>query len=253
MRLIPVLDIMDGQVVRGVAGDRDRYRPNTSCFVESSDPLATLSAINETFDPELIYVADLDGIRNRHPQWKLLERLVDAGPNFAVDSGAADVEEVMQLKELGVAQVVIGGESLPSLERLGEIVDAVGPDGVVFSLDLMNGVPLGIAMRGHSPRDAARLAHDAGIRHMIVLDLSSVGMNSGPVTTSLCRWLRQQQLPMRLWTGGGVRSIDDLRALSGAGIDGVLVASALHEGRITAEDWLAFNTLTDEALRASDA
>lgn len=253
MRLIPVLDIMEGQVVRGMAGERHRYRPNTSCFVEGSDPFETLAAIGETFDPDLIYVADLDGIQHGRPQWDVLAGLLTEGPPCAVDAGVSSIAEALELKGLGVSQIVIGGETLPALDRLGEIVEAIGPESLVFSLDLLQGDPLGDAMQGHSPRDLVRLAHRLGVRQMIVLDLASVGMNSGPVTTSLCHWLRQQHLSMRLWTGGGVRSVDDLRVLSGVGIDGVLVASALHDGRITPEDWLNFKSLTDDALRASDA
>ena len=34
-------------------------------------------------------------------------------------------------------------------------------------------------------------------------------------------------------TGGGVRDLDDLRRLAESGIDGVLIASALHDGSLT--------------------
>jgi phosphoribosylformimino-5-aminoimidazole carboxamide ribotide isomerase len=36
--------------------------------------------------------------------------------------------------------------------------------------------------------------------------------------------------------GGGVRDLDDLRQLAEFGCDGALVASALHDGRLTAAD-----------------
>ena len=39
-----------------------------------------------------------------------------------------------------------------------------------------------------------------------------------------------------VYAAGGVRDAADLRALAAAGIAGALVASSLHNGRITAED-----------------
>ncbi len=39
-----------------------------------------------------------------------------------------------------------------------------------------------------------------------------------------------------LLAGGGVRNADDLRRLKASGCDAALVATALHDGRITAAD-----------------
>jgi phosphoribosylformimino-5-aminoimidazole carboxamide ribonucleotide (ProFAR) isomerase len=40
----------------------------------------------------------------------------------------------------------------------------------------------------------------------------------------------------RVFAAGGVRNMDDIRALRDAGAAGVLVASALHEGNIKTGD-----------------
>ena len=64
---------------------------------------------------------------------------------------------------------------------------------------------------------------------MIVLDLAGVGAEAGVPTIPLCQRLRAVHGPeIEIITGGGVRNADDLRALEAAGVDGVLVASALH-------------------------
>jgi phosphoribosylformimino-5-aminoimidazole carboxamide ribotide isomerase len=44
---------------------------------------------------------------------------------------------------------------------------------------------------------------------------------------------------VELITGGGVRDADDLAALRQSGVAGVLVASALHDGRLTGHDLAA--------------
>ncbi|MEC9095011.1 MAG: HisA/HisF-related TIM barrel protein, partial [Planctomycetota bacterium] len=74
-----------------------------------------------------------------------------------------------------------------------------------------------------------------GIKTMIVLDLAAVGMGKGIPTLNLCRQIKQQYPTLELITGGGVNSKTDLTKLESY-CDGVLIASALHDGRLTAED-----------------
>ena len=63
--------------------------------------------------------------------------------------------------------------------------------------------------------------------------LARVGTGIGPGTVGLCRELRAAYPDIELIAGGGVRNWDDVDRLGEAGADGVLVASALHEGTIT--------------------
>jgi phosphoribosylformimino-5-aminoimidazole carboxamide ribotide isomerase len=52
----------------------------------------------------------------------------------------------------------------------------------------------------------------------------------------LCGRIRDQFAGVEVFTGGGVRGLDDLRALEEVGVAGVLVASALHDGSLTDDE-----------------
>jgi phosphoribosylformimino-5-aminoimidazole carboxamide ribotide isomerase len=81
--------------------------------------------------------------------------------------------------------------------------------------------------------DAIGLAvTDLGVRRLIVLDLTRVGVGHGVGTEDLCRAIRKHAHGIELTAGGGVRGRDDLTCLADAGCDAVLVASALHDGRL---------------------
>jgi phosphoribosylformimino-5-aminoimidazole carboxamide ribotide isomerase len=61
-----------------------------------------------------------------------------------------------------------------------------------------------------------------------------VGTNAGMNTLELCRRIRTLGIPpLNLIAGGGVRSIHDLQRMQSAGCDAALVASALHDKRLT--------------------
>ena len=67
-----------------------------------------------------------------------------------------------------------------------------------------------------------------------------VGMNDGVGTERLCRDLRSADPDLQIIAGGGIRSAGDLRSLETAGCDAALVASALHDGRLSPRDCAIF-------------
>src|SRR5205085_9347687 len=60
--LLPVIDLMQGEVVHGIAGRREEYRPIVSILAESTKPLAVARAFREEFGFNELYLADLDAI-----------------------------------------------------------------------------------------------------------------------------------------------------------------------------------------------
>ena len=108
-----------------------------------------------------------------------------------------------------------------------------------ISLDLKAGLPLGRVELWPSAEPWAIAAHAIealGLRRLIVLDLANVGVGAGVGTEGLCTRLKRAYPEVQLTAGGGVRGIDDVKRLRALGVDRVLVASALHDGRITPDD-----------------
>ncbi|MGC4049858.1 MAG: HisA/HisF-related TIM barrel protein [Paludibaculum sp.] len=126
-----------------------------------------------------------------------------------------------------------GFETIQGPAVLSESAESLGAERVLFSLDLKSGTPLASAEWPTSAFDIARIAVEAGTRQMIVLDLADVGTASGASTMPLCWAIRCAFPALRLITGGGLRSRDDVRSMIAGGIDAVLVASALHDGAIS--------------------
>ena len=62
MKILPVLDLLDGIVVRGVAGKRNAYRPVESQLVDNPDPIFVAEAFRNHFGLTEFYLADLDAI-----------------------------------------------------------------------------------------------------------------------------------------------------------------------------------------------
>jgi phosphoribosylformimino-5-aminoimidazole carboxamide ribotide isomerase len=225
---------MEGRVVRGVAGLREQYRPIESVLTEGSDPLRIAQAIRSRFGISTLYLADLDAILRRSPNVDILQSLSDAGFTTTVDAGLRRCEDASAIFAAGVQQVVAGLETLAGPEELLRLVDRWGPSRIVFSLDLRDGRPLGDAAlwQRSDPFAIADEAIGAGCTQLIVLDIARVGTAAGVPTLPLCTEIRRAYPRVTLFTGGGIRGIEELRRLDRSIIDGVLIASALHNGSI---------------------
>ena len=91
MQIIPVLDLLDSVVVRGVAGQRDEYRPVESSIAPSSNPVDVAIAFRETFGLNRLYIADLDAILRSEPNLLVYGQLQQEG--FVVEISQKELEE----------------------------------------------------------------------------------------------------------------------------------------------------------------
>jgi phosphoribosylformimino-5-aminoimidazole carboxamide ribotide isomerase len=238
MYILPVLDLLNGLVVRGVGGKREKYRPVVSRLTNSPDALSMAQAFRQQLGLTRMYVADLDAILHGRPNREIYQSLAEDGFELMIDAGFRTVESAQAVLAAGTVRVIAGLETWPGPRELAGLCRDLGPERVIFSLDLKQGLPLGDLgpWETNSPLEIGVLAAGAGVREMIVLDLAQVGNGTGVTTGPLCRQLRDRFPDLRLITGGGVRHVADLDGLAAQGIDGALVASALHDGRITRAD-----------------
>lgn len=233
-----MLDLSGGRAVHARAGNRAAYQSVVSRLLPGGDgdPVALAAAYRHVVGARRGYVALLDAIAGAAPDLALLRRLSSPdgfGAPLLVDAGVRTVAEAQAIQDSGNG-VVVGLETLGDLGLLSRLADT-GP--TMFSLDLRAGAPLVPAALARDPRarDAtslARAAAEAGITGIIVLDLARVGMGMGP-DLELLTALRGAVREVELLAGGGIGPAD-LPGLAGAGVDAVLLATALHEGWLPA-------------------
>lgn len=226
-----MIDLLAGQVVRAVRGQRAGYRPIESALCPgSSEPLTVARALREAAGADTLYVADLDALLGRAPQTRLLAQLLDGLPGMTLwlDGGFSSLAAARTaLAALGDAarrvRPVFGTESFDSAAAFGECFSG-GEAGAAL------GGLLSLDRRGEAPMDPAG-AWDQPKRwpqDLIVMTLDRVGADAGPDLDTL-NAVRGRAPGARLYGAGGVRNAADLEAARAAGAAGWLVASALHD------------------------
>ena len=237
MDVIPVLDLRGGCAVHADGGDRSRYPVVEGVLGSGTDPVGLATRFRDRLGCATVYVADLDAIAGLGHSHDVIAGIAATGLAVMVDVGIRTPGAAAALLDAGAARVVVGLETLRSMDELGAIVRAVGPERVTFSLDLRAGQPIAAssALVPSTPVALAAAAAAQGARQVIVLDLARVGQGLGP-PLDLLRRLRAGLPDIALIAGGGVAGPADLDALAAIGCAAALVGTAIHRGRITRAD-----------------
>ncbi|MEJ0092637.1 MAG: HisA/HisF-related TIM barrel protein [Methylocella sp.] len=232
MEVIPVIDLKSGAVVRARLGQRDSYAPIETRLSPTSAPVDVVAGMLTLYNFRTIYVADLDAIESRGDHEESLSSLSAAFPNvtFWVDAGISDADQARSwLLRHARENLVLGSETLKG----AEVLAALKPEGrIILSLDFRGECFLGPEALFAEPR--------LWPSRVIVMTLARVGGNAGPDLDRLESIAeRGPEADFSIYAAGGVRGPADLASLARAGIAGVLVASALHDGLLTSADLAA--------------
>ena len=222
MDFIPVIDLKEGQVVQAIAGQRDHYQPIRSQLFSGANPFIALEAILSWDVFSTVYIADLDRLMGVGSHQALIQALIRRFPTvrFWVDAGGPDA---VQPQGSTYPTPVIGTESLAD----GQLPAGFGPlDDWILSLDFIGGQPMGSAEIISQPQRWPK--------NVIVMSLDAVGRGLGPDLDRF-RALQQVSTRPRYFLAGGVRNRTDVLQARAAGAAGILLASALHKGDLTAD------------------
>jgi phosphoribosylformimino-5-aminoimidazole carboxamide ribotide isomerase len=227
--VIPVIDVAHGLVVRAVKGERSGYRPIETPLVPSSSAPADIArGLARLFPFRKLYLADLDGIEGRGRNTHIVPELSQALPRAEIwiDAGTGSRSAARTVLAAPVATVVVGTESIETV-RGWEDIAMEAPQRTILSLDFRHGEFMGPeAMLSDSSLWPPRV---------IVMTLDRVGANEGPDMGRLESVIARAK-GRRVYAAGGVRDRSDLDEIRKIGVAGALIASALHSGKISADD-----------------
>ncbi|MGL6094644.1 MAG: HisA/HisF-related TIM barrel protein, partial [Fimbriiglobus sp.] len=153
MRIIPVIDVLGGVVVRAVGGRRGEYRPVKSRLTRSTDPVEVARVLLDATGATELYVADLDAITRSGFSPNAAEKITDEFPDVSVwlDHGLKTPEDVERLpwrrKKRWFQRfqppgrkirAIVATESAPSPDIAESLLDHGGTN-AILSVDLWDG------------------------------------------------------------------------------------------------------------------
>jgi len=226
MDVVPVIDLKGGLVVHARRGERDRYRPIETPLSPTAQPLDVVAGLLRLAPFRRLYVADLDAIAGSGGHDATLAVFASAHPDLElwVDNGIATELPARHWLARGLGALVLGSESQASTDLARALA---GHPRTILSLDF----------RGEAFQGPQSLLADPGHwpTRLIVMTLARVGAEAGPDLERV-RDIVARADGRAVYAAGGVRHRADLDALAACGATGVLAATALHAGALTAQD-----------------
>lgn len=230
--IFPAIDLRGGRCVRLKQGDFGRSKEYDADPVERAREWERRGA-------RAIHVVDLDGAREGRPvQLNLVQtmaRSVDAA--LQVGGGVRTLEDLRAVRRAGAGRVVIGTAAVGDRELRLRAIDELG-GGLVVAVDARDGIVATHGWRSSSGIPVLELAEELagdGVATVLYTDVSRDGMDAGVALEETAAVSRT----VSTIASGGVRGVEDVIALSKiVGVVGVVVGTALYEGRVTLEGLL---------------
>ncbi len=235
MNLLPAIDLMNGQCVRLQKGDfasRKVYR---------DDPVAVAREL-ERLGVRWLHMVDLDGARDGKSRQKSVVESIAKQTTLQVQYGGGirSAREIEDLREAGVARIVLGSVAVTQPEFTAEMLKVHGGECITLALDILGGDDLTVASHGWQTSSGSSLwelmecYREHGLKHVLCTDISRDGMMAGP-NFDLYLTMRKHSPDLNIMASGGIRSMQDLRQLETIKVAGAVIGKAFYEGSIDLE------------------
>jgi phosphoribosylformimino-5-aminoimidazole carboxamide ribotide isomerase len=231
----PAIDLRGGKCVRLKQGNFGRSKEYDADPVERAREWERQGAA-------AIHVVDLDGAEMGRPvQLDLIELMANAvNVPLQVGGGIRTLTDLRVVQEAGAERVVMGTAVVSDREVRLKAIDAAGAS-LVVAVDARDGIVATHGWRQSSGISVLALAEELagdGVASVLYTDVARDGMDAGAALEATAAVAKS----IPTVASGGVRGVEDVVALARTpGVVGVVVGTALYEGRVTLTQLMVAN------------
>ena len=233
MRIIPAIDIINGQCVRLTKGDYDTKK------VYNEDPLEVAKSFEDA-GIEFLHVVDLDGAKASHiVNYKVLESIAGK-TNLKIDFGGGlkSDNDLRIAFESGANQITGGSIAVKNPKVFETWIAKYGSDKIILGADCNNEKIAISGWQEESDLEVIQFIRDyqtKGVSYVICTDISKDGMLEGP-SFDLYKRILNDVKGIKLIASGGISKFSELPQLAEMGCEGVIVGKAIYDNRISLKE-----------------
>lgn len=239
--IIPALDLIDGSVVRLHQGDYGQQRDY------GTNPLPRLQDY-QAQGAEVLHLVDLTGAKDPAKRQLPLLKTLLAGVSVPVQvgGGVRTEDDVEALLDAGASRVVVGSTAVKTPDVVEQWFRRFGPQKLVLALDVRIDAQGNkqVAVSGWQETSGVTLEQlverfsPLGLAHVLCTDISRDGTLAGS-NVALYQEICARFPQVAFQASGGIGSLEDIAALRGSGVKGVIVGRALLEGKFNVKEAIA--------------
>ncbi len=235
MKIIPAIDIQNGNCVRLRQGD---FSQET---IFNNSPLDIAKKWVKD-GAQRLHIVDLDGARLGEPiNINLISKICKTFPSIPVQIGGGirDMETARKYINAGASFIIIGTKAVEDPNFVKDLCSEFHKK-IIIGIDAKNGEVATEGWVSNSKVNAISLSkkfEDFGVSEIVYTDIEKDGMMGGLNIKATVDLAKEINIPVI--ASGGVSSNDDLKKIINYekfGISGVIVGRALYENKINIKE-----------------
>ena len=223
VQVIPAVDVLGDDAVRLERGDYDRV-----LFRQPLEEYVT--RVLAATEPNLLHIVDLQGARDGAFRPEVLARCQSASgvTPLQVSGGIRTPDQAVALLDSGATRLIVGTAAFATPDAMVQFVAAIG-SALVVAIDVKDGFVATkgwLASSGLTPEAAVERCQQAGVLRIHATAVDRDGTMGGP---DLELYRRLCATGIAVVAAGGVRHMDDVRALEALGCEAAVMGTALAQ------------------------
>jgi len=225
MKILPAIDIFEGQAVRLTQGDYDKVT------VFSPDPGSVAQEFMAA-GADFLHLVDLDGARvGELSNFDVVQKIAGFGIDCQIGGGIRTLDRIRRYLDAGCTRVILGSAALDG-EFLMAALDEFA-EKIAVSVAAKDGKVAVWGWREVSELDSLEFCgrlDKRGVKTLIYTDISKDGAMAG-TNLEVYRQLKGE-IGADIIASGGISSLEEIAALRDMGIYGAILGKALYLGAI---------------------
>ena len=232
MRIIPAIDIIEGNCVRLSKGDYSTKK------IYNQNPLEVAKEF-EANGISHLHLVDLDGAKSKRIiNYKILEKIAN-GTSLQIDFGGGlkSDEDLKIAINSGAKQVTGGSIAAKNRSLFIDWLQKYGGETIILGADCKDKM---IATDGWLESSELELIdyiqgyEKEGVQYVICTDIAKDGMLQGPSIDLYKEVIHTTKV--NLIASGGISNLQDLIDLKNIGCEGAILGKAIYEGKVSLKE-----------------
>lgn len=230
MKIIPAIDLMNGQVVRLYKGDPKQKT------IYSDNPIE-IAKKWEKNGADMLHIVDLDATLGIGSNLSVIKKIIEnVSVPVEVAGGLRDESIVMDTAQIST-RVVLGTLAFKDKNTLKKLLGKLGPKKIVISVDHKDGE---IVIHGWQEGTGVKLIEaikdflSMGFSEFLLTNVNRDGTLEGPDLKFLEQACQLENA--NVIASGGISNVKDVQDVKEKNSFGVILGKALYENKISIEE-----------------
>jgi phosphoribosylformimino-5-aminoimidazole carboxamide ribotide isomerase len=227
VKIIPAIDLIDGQVVRLVKGDPDKKT------VYSNNPIE-IAKKWQSDGADMLHIVDLDATLGRGSNLEIIKKIVkEIKIPVQIAGGLREASLITEVANIAT-RIVLGTIAFQNEDLLQQLLETLGPEKIVISADHIDGK---IVVKGWQESTEKKLIDSMneflqmGFSEFLVTNVNHDGTMQGPDLDYLSKVCSLDNA--NVIASGGISNVNDVKLVKEKNVFGVILGKALYENKIT--------------------